>query len=66
MKTLKIFSLTAALFLLLSPLISGQQRVVDVGKEETSPLSGLFFVLGGEPYSLARYVRVVEGSTILN
>lgn len=46
MKTLKIFSLTAALFLLLSPLISGQQRVVDVGKEETSPLSGLFFVLG--------------------
>ena len=66
MKTLKIFSLTAALFLLLSPLISGQQRVVDVGKEETSPLSGLFFVLGGEPYSLARYVRVVEGSPFFN
>ena len=43
----------------------GQQRVVDVGKEETSPLSGLFFVLGGEPYSLAKYVRVVEGSLSL-
>lgn len=55
-------SLLTALFLALSMQSYGQQRVVDVGKEETSPLSGLFFVLGGEPYSFARYVRVVEGS----
>lgn len=66
MKTLKIFSLTTALIVLLSPLVSGQQRIVDVGKEETSPLSGLFFVLGGEPYSFAKYVRVVEGSPFFN
>ncbi|MBM3416084.1 MAG: hypothetical protein FJY20_06480 [Bacteroidetes bacterium] len=39
-----------------------QQRVVDVGKEDTSPMSGLFLVLGGEPISLARYVKVVEGT----
>ena len=58
------FSFIPLLFFLFAGRMAGnaQQRVVDVGKEETSPLSGLFFVLGGEPYSMARYVRVVEGS----
>lgn len=55
------------LFLFTGSIYSyAQQRVVDVGKEETSPLSGLFFVLGGEPYSMAKYVRVVEGSPFFN
>lgn len=53
---------TWGLLLLISLTASSQQRVVDVGKEETSPLSGLFMVLGGEPISFARYVKVVEGS----
>ena len=52
MKIFKPLSLITVPILLLSSLTMGQQRVVDVGKEETSPLSGLFFVLGGEPYSL--------------
>lgn len=66
MKIFKPLSLITVPFLLLSSPTMGQQRVVDVGKEETSPLSGLFFVLGGEPYSLAKYVRVVEGSPFFN
>lgn len=50
------------LFLLFASASLSQQRVVDVGKEDTSPMSGLFLVLGGEPISLARYVKVVEGT----
>ena len=57
-----------AVLILLSASLSAwsQQRVVDVGKEETSPLSGLFLVLGGEPISFAKYVKVVEGTAFFS
>lgn len=48
--------------LLNSSGLSAQQKVIDVGKEDVSPLSGLFTAVGGEPVSFARYVKVVEGS----
>ena len=53
-------------FLLATVTAWSQQRVVNVDKDDVSPLSGLFFVLGGEPYSLARYVKVTEGSSFFN
>lgn len=48
-------------------LVSGlsgraQQKVANVDKDDVSPLAGPFFVLGGEPYSLVKYVKVVDGS----
>jgi hypothetical protein len=55
-----LFIAVSLLSLFFCPVRS--QRVVDVNKEDVSPLSGLFLVLGGEPISLARYVKVVEGS----
>ncbi|MGQ0740248.1 MAG: hypothetical protein ACT4OJ_14445 [Bacteroidota bacterium] len=49
-------------FLLATVAARPQLRVVNVDKDDVSPLSGLFFVLGGEPYSLVRYVKVVDGT----
>lgn len=42
--------------------VSAQQKVANVDKDEVSPVSGPFFVLGGEPFSMVKYVRVVDGS----
>lgn len=39
-----------------------QQKTANVDKDDVSPLSGPFFVLGGEPFSLVKYVKVVDGS----
>lgn len=44
------------------PGVSAQQKVANVDKDDISPVSGPFFVLGGEPFSLVKYVRVVDGS----
>lgn len=57
-----VTKLVVAFSLTVSGSTIAQQRVVDVGKEDVSPMSNLFFSIGGEPYSLARYVQVVEGS----
>lgn len=58
--------LAAVIFTLCCTQGIAQQKVVDVDKDGTSPLSGLFFVLGGEPYSLAKYVKVVDGSAFFS
>lgn len=54
--------ITFILVNLLAYRATGQNRVVDVGKEDVSPLSGLFMVLGGQPISMAKYIKVVEGT----
>lgn len=54
--------LVISVLLLYSNPSSAQQKVIDVGKEDISPMSGLFSAVGGEPVSFARYVKVVEGT----
>lgn len=53
------YSLLIGLVLAIST--SFGQRVVDVDKTD-SPISNVFYTVGGEPVSIAKYVRVVEGS----
>ena len=38
------------------------QRVIDVNKNDVDPTRGFFYVVGGEPFSIAKYVKVVAGS----
>jgi len=40
----------------------GAQRVIDVSKTDESPFRGLFYVVGGHPFSMAKYAKVTEGS----
>jgi hypothetical protein len=42
------------------------QRVIDVGKTDVDPTRGFFYSVGGEPFSVAKYVKVVEGSPYFN
>lgn len=42
--------------------VSAQQKVANVDKDDVSPVSGPFFVLGGEPFSMVKYVKVVDGT----
>jgi hypothetical protein len=54
--------ITTCIIALVSVPCYAQQRVVDVGKDDISPLSGLYNVIGGQPISMARYVKVVDGT----
>ncbi len=57
--------LTILVFVL--PITAISQRVIDVDKDQgdaTSP--GNFYSVAGEPVSMAKYVRVVEGSPYFN
>lgn len=38
------------------------QRTIDVNKAEVTPTRGLFYVVGGTPFSMAKYANVTEGS----
>lgn len=50
------------IFILCFAAISGSgQRIVDVGKSD-APISALYYAVGGEPVSLVKYVKVVEGT----
>ena len=48
--------------LLLSAFFANAQRVIDVNKVDESPFRGLFYVVGGNPFSMAKYAKVTEGS----
>lgn len=48
--------------LFFSAAICNAQRTVDVNKTEESPFRGLFYVVGGNPFSMAKYAKVNEGS----
>lgn len=47
---------------LFSILFCNAQKVIDVSKVEENPTKGLFYVVGGQPYSLAKYTKVVDGT----
>lgn len=51
---------------LLQAMAGHSQRVVDVGKEDVSLTSNMFYAVGGEPVSTIKYVRVVAGSPYFN
>ena len=46
--------------------IGRSQKVIDVDKEYVNPTQGLFDVVGGTPFSYAKYVRLVEGTPFFN
>jgi len=47
----------------LFPAIAGySQKVIDVSQNNLPVTSNLFYTVGGEPVSNAKYVMVVEGS----
>src|SRR5215813_8777887 len=48
--------------LLLSASLVNAQRVIDVSKTDQSPFRGLFYVVGGNPFSMVKYAKVTEGS----
>jgi hypothetical protein len=50
------------LLFLMTAWISRSQKVIDVDKETVNPTQGLFDVVGGTPFSYAKYVRVVDGT----
>ncbi len=49
------------LILILASLYSNAQRVVDVTRENVNAMA-LSFSVGGEPFSTAKYIQVVEGT----
>ena len=62
----KISFFTTGSFLFLFIYFSGMglsaQRVIDVDKFDGSPLKGQFYNVAGSAVSMAKYIRVVEGS----
>jgi hypothetical protein len=50
------------LFIFSGPFLISAQRVIDVDKSDVSPLKGHFYNIAGSAVSMAKYVRVVEGS----
>jgi hypothetical protein len=48
--------------LLLSGLSGWSQRTIDVKNENNYAIAGLYYTVGGEPVSLAKYVRVIDGT----
>ena len=47
---------------LIGSITTSAQRVVDVDKSDANPNRGNFFTVAGNPISLIKYIRVVEGS----
>jgi hypothetical protein len=45
-----------------APVFVSAQRVIDVDKSDVSPLKGHYYNVAGAPVSMAKYVRVIEGS----
>ena len=45
-----------------APVCISAQRVIDVDKSDVSPLKGHFYNIAGSAVSMAKYVRLVEGS----
>ena len=45
-----------------TPLLPNAQRTIDVNKVDETPTRGLFYVVGGTPFSMAKYANVTEGS----
>jgi hypothetical protein len=43
-----------------------QTKVIDVDKTDANVSNSLFFVVGGQPFAAAKYVRVVSGSPYFN
>ena len=48
--------------LFFSAMAGSAQRVIDVNKTDESPFRGLFYVVGGNPFSMAKYAKVTEGT----
>lgn len=45
-----------------SPFQGFAQQTIDVNKEQDAPNRRLFYVVGGMPFAIAKYVNVTEGS----
>ena len=43
-------------------MVCNAQRVIDVNQVDVTPTRGLFYVVGGHPFSMAKYAKVTEGS----
>jgi len=54
------------LLFLLSVLNGLSQKVIDVGNNALPNTNSLFYTVGGQPVSNAKYVRVVDGTAYLN
>lgn len=52
--------------LLFSAMVCNAQRVIDVNQVDVTPTRGLFYVVGGHPFSMAKYTKVTEGSPFFN
>ena len=48
--------------LLFSAMLCNAQRVIDVNQVDVTPTRGMFYVVGGNPFSMAKYAKVNEGS----
>lgn len=48
--------------LLCAPAFLFAQRVVNVDRDDVSPLKGNYYMVAGAPVSMAKYVRVIEGT----
>jgi hypothetical protein len=63
----KIFMKRLSFLIALIPVFSFSQRVIDVRKDNANPVrDGLFYVVGGVPFSPAKYVEVVSGTPYFN
>ena len=51
---------------LFSTAFAQAQRTVDVDKNDVDPTRGFFYSVQGEPFSIAKYIRVVDGSPYFN
>jgi hypothetical protein len=58
--------LVLSITLLLVVSLSDAQRTIDVNKVEVTPNRGLYYVVGGQPFSLAKYTKVTEGTPFFN
>jgi hypothetical protein len=43
-------------------ILCNGQRTIDVSKVDETPTRGLFYVVGGTPFSMAKYANVIEGT----
>lgn len=55
-----------AVLLLCAPFLLHAQRIVNVDKGGDFENEGLFYMVGGEPVVLSRYIKVVEGSAFFS
>src|SRR5690242_18272578 len=53
-------------FMCFTVVLCNAQRTIDVSKVDETPTRGLFYVVGGTPFSMAKYANVTEGSPYFN